>query len=85
MRYDLAAEQEYARFQANFGAESLHEPLQNLQNMLAQQMSATASMLNAISAAHSENSDKVLEAINRPRNRTVIRDAEGKISGVRDE
>lgn len=85
MRYDIAAEQEYARFQENFGTDNLQSISTNLQSMLEQQMAATAEMLNNLSVVHTNNSSVLLEAISKPRNRTVTRDAEGKISGVRDE
>lgn len=85
MNYEAAAQQAYARFQENYASDSPQKVVTAVEAMLEQQMRQTAELLAHAVNVSTSGSAQVLEAINRPRNRTVIRDAEGKISGVRDE
>jgi len=83
--YGQLALSEYERFNQNFGSKEVTQLSQSMQSLMDAQINMNVQMLQSMANMHAESNDKLLEAVNRPRNRTVLRDAEGKISGVKDE
>lgn len=87
MNYALVAEQEFEKYQQNYGKASLttiaeNALLNSMQNMMQAQLDANMYLAKHLTDLHAENSNKVMAELQRPRNKTILRDSEGKISGV---